>query len=196
MNEPKSIEIFYQGQGIQNTEPGDIILTHRNEIYSKLIVFGQGLRFRGKNRVYAHWSHVACVVDSSGGLVEALGNGVQGPAQGRNIEEYRDVEYVYINIGACQHDREQMQKFLLACIGRPYGWFEIISLGLALLTGTKVIFGNPATLICSALAAQSLTRGNFIWSRDPNVMMPADIAKEFDIIWTPPHGFMPYKGKL
>src|SRR5438045_9048603 len=60
--------------------PGDFILTHGNEWTSRLIAFGQGLRFRGLRAKYAYWSHTALVVDDAGSIVEALGTGVAHPS--------------------------------------------------------------------------------------------------------------------
>jgi hypothetical protein len=152
---------------------GDIILTHRSAFFSRLIAFGQSLRFRGARRPYAHWSHVAVVVGDRGELVEALGKGVQET----NISEYAQVEYHHVHIDALATDREEMRRFAARCVGRRYNWLEIPSLGLTLLTGAKFAFGNPGTLICSALGAQMLCRGDYIFDRDPNTMMPADIAE-------------------
>jgi hypothetical protein len=155
------------------TTPGDLVFTHRTAIYSKLITFGQGLRFRGADKKYAHWSHVAVVVGYNGELVEALGRGVVRT----NISYYRDVEYHYVGIQCAETDRLQMVNFAEACVGRRYAWVEIPSLGLTLITGAKLVVGNPGTLICSALAAEMLCRGDFIWPREPSTMLPADLAQ-------------------
>jgi hypothetical protein len=166
------------GQTVRNnTIPGDLVLTHREQLPSRLIAFGQRRRFRGPDRRFAHWSHVACVVGLNGELVEALGKGVEAT----HLERYTDVEFHYVATGAHPHDREQMARFLYACVGRPYGWSEILSLGLTLLTGGNFGFGNPGTMICSALAAQMLTRGDFVFPFDPNRAMPADIAKALQV---------------
>lgn len=162
------------GDAPLRTQPGDLILTHRDQLPSRLIAFGQRLRFRGANSSCAHWSHVACVVGNEGELVEALGNGVQAT----NLSRYRDVEFHYVPIDATLEDRRQMATFATTCVGRPYGYMEIVSLGLTLLTGAKFAFGNPGTLICSAMGAQMLCRGDYIFDRDPNRMMPADVARE------------------
>lgn len=161
------------------TRPGDIVLTHRRALPSRAIALGQRLRFRGADRPYAHWSHVACVSGYHGQLVEALGHGVEETY----LSRYRDVEYHYVRTDATLDDRLQMKAFLRACVGRPYGYLEIASLGLALLTGgSRFAFGSPGTLICSALAAQMLCRGDYIFERDPNRAMPADVAKLLGVL--------------
>lgn len=168
---------FGPGHVSLETKPGDLILTHRDQVPSKLIAFGQRLRFRGEDSPFAHWSHVACVVGHNGALVEALGAGVEATS----ITRYVDVEYHYVPVQATDADRRQMARFALDCVGRPYGYLQILSLGLTLLTGAKLAFGNPGTLICSALAAEALCRGDYIWPRSPGVMMPADLAQALGV---------------
>jgi hypothetical protein len=69
--------------------PGDFILTHGTAWTSWFIRFGQRIRFRGKDRRYAHSSHAALIVSGSGDLIEAPGAAVQK----RNIEVYKQTEY-------------------------------------------------------------------------------------------------------
>jgi hypothetical protein len=52
---------------------------------------------------------------------------------------------------------------------------------MLLTGGSRFAFGNPGTLICSGLQAQTLCRGQYIFEKDPGRMMPANLAKEFDI---------------
>jgi hypothetical protein len=171
------VKRYAPGDVSVETAPGDLILTHRDQPVSKLIAFGQRLRFRGKDRPFAHWSHVAVVVGFHGELVEALGRGVQRS----RLTRYTDVEFHYVSVDAALHDRRQMARFAEACVGRSYNWWEIVSLGLTLVVGAKIVVGNPGTLICSALAGEALCRGDYIFSRDPNSQMPADIAKELGL---------------
>ena len=57
--------------------PGDFILTHSPGLYGELIRFGETLRYWGKDKVFAHWSHAAIFVNDTGDIIEALGGGVQ-----------------------------------------------------------------------------------------------------------------------
>jgi hypothetical protein len=82
-NEPRiegvSFRMFAAGEGAQpgDYDPRDFILPHGSAFYSKLIRFGQTLRFRGKNRKYAWWNHAAMRISQTGDLIEALGPGVE-----------------------------------------------------------------------------------------------------------------------
>src|SRR5208283_1174397 len=100
-------------------QPGDFILTHGKAFFSKLIRFGQGLRFHGKDRKYIWWNHAAMIVSPEGELVEALGVGVRK----RNISVYKDTEYYIVHLGsglADVRDRDQAVKFAEWCLEEPY----------------------------------------------------------------------------
>jgi uncharacterized protein YycO len=157
--------------------PGDFILTHRHRPYSFVISHGQKLRFKGPDRPYAHWSHAAMIENPSGGIIEALGKGVV-----RNtLQEYKRVEYHYVHVDMDPHDRAQAVAFAQACIGQEYGWGNILGLAFTLATGSKLQFGFNGTEICSGLVARALERGDFIFPKAPNTMMPADLASYFQV---------------
>jgi uncharacterized protein YycO len=59
-----------------------------------VIRFGETLRYWGKDKVFAHWSHAAIFVNDTGDIVEALGGGVQK----RNISVYQGTEYVVVHL--------------------------------------------------------------------------------------------------
>ncbi|MGD1278721.1 MAG: hypothetical protein ABR964_16025 [Tepidisphaeraceae bacterium] len=173
---------FAPGEIVPPTDyqPGDFILTHGNGFFSKLIRFGQAIRFRGKNRKFAWWNHAALIVAEDGSLIEALGAGVRNT----NISKYAPTEYHLVHLNpslADRHDREQMVHFARDCLGRKYGWAIIISISLSLLTGCKFSFGFDGEFICSGLVARALERTSVIFLREPSHMMPADLAKYFNI---------------
>lgn len=168
---PKGVQPNYD-----DVKSGDILLINRHTGMSKAIRVGQALRFRKERKTYAYWTHVA-VVTKPGEIVEALVKGVAA----NPLEKYIDHDYVYVSIDAGNHDRAQMRAFAEACIGNPYGLLMDFSIGVALLTGANFLIGNPGTMICSGLAAQMLCRGDYIFKRDPNTIMPADLAEYFDI---------------
>ena len=170
--------------------PGDFILTHSTGIYGGLIRFGEALRYRGANKVFAHWSHAAIFADESGNIIEALGGGVQK----RNISVYEGTEYVVVHLPAATSpvDREQAVGFAEFCLNDPYGWLTIVSISLCLLTGTKLSVGVDGQQICSALVARSLERiGEIFTENEPWQLMPADLAKHFDVRLVGERGTVP-----
>ena len=89
------------GQTDPDPLPGDFILTHGGEFWSRVIHFGQGLRFAGKDQPYTFWNHTALVVDHAGAIVEALGTGVAL----RTIHDYEATQYTVVRIDASDEDR-------------------------------------------------------------------------------------------
>jgi len=159
--------------------PADFILTHGSPFFSWLIRFGQSLRFRGSDSKYAYWNHAAMIVSSSGDLVEALGAGVIRT----HLDKYAPKEFHLVSVEgiANDHDREQAVKFAEWCVGMPYGYMNIVSIALSLFTGGKFTFGFDGHAICSGLVARALERTNAIFNRTPSHIMPAVLAKYFNV---------------
>ena len=160
-------------------EPGDFILAHGKSFFSGLIRIGQRLRFRGADRPFAWWSHAAIIVGPDGALIEALGPGVQRA----NLTKYQPTEYHLVSIAASVSgdDRREAVAFAEWCIGLEYGWLTIVSIALGLLMGGKFTFGFDGQAICSGLVARALERTRVIFNRTPSHIMPADLAKYFDV---------------
>src|SRR6266403_1087041 len=153
--------------------PGDFILTHGGEFFSRVIHFGQGLRLAGKDRPYTYWSHSALIV--------ALGPGVQ-----RNtLASYKGTQYTVVHIDASDEDRKEMVAFAEHWVGGQYDWATIVSITLSLLTGLKLSFGFPGQLICSGLVARALERTSAIFDEEPSHVMPAELAKMFHVVPPP-----------
>jgi uncharacterized protein YycO len=160
--------------------PGDFILTHSAGVYGRFIRFGEGLRYWGQEKIFAHWNHAAIFGDESGNIIEALGGGVQK----RHISVYHGTEYVVVHLPAVTSvaDRQQAVEFAEFCLKDPYGWLTIASISLFLLTGAKFSFGVDGQQICSALVARSLERiGEIFTENEPWHIMPADLAKHFGV---------------
>jgi uncharacterized protein YycO len=170
--------------------PGDFILTHSSGIYGRVIRFGEALRYRGQDKVFAHWSHAAIFVDNDGNIIEALGGGVQK----RNISVYHGTEYVVVHLPliTTPPDRDEAVKFADFCLNDAYGWLTIINVALCLLTGAKISFGVDGQQICSALVARCIERiGEIFTEAEPWHIMPADLAKHFDVRLTGDKGQPP-----
>ena len=156
---------------------GDFILTHGDEWTSRLIRFGQSLRYRGASAKYTYWNHTALVVDSAGTIVEALGTGVAK----RSIHDYDPTQYTVVRIDASDEDRLEAATFATSSIGARYGWVTIVSLALSLLTGGKFAFAIDGQLICSGLVARALERTTAIFKHDPARIMPAELAEVYNV---------------
>ena len=158
-------------------QPGDFILTHDNSWTSRLIRFGQRLRYRGSEAQFARFNHAAIIVSHSGQLVEAVGTGVKVS----HISAYKKEEYALVRVYASADDRTQATQYANYCVGYKYGWFTILSLAWTLLTGGRFSFAVDGSLICSGLVAGALERTGAIWDRPATHCMPADLARYYDV---------------
>ncbi len=179
-----AVERLGPGEEATDIEPGDFILTHGDAWTSKLIRFGQRLRIHGADRKFTWWNHAALISSASGGLIEALGAGVVRT----EISKYKPVEYHLVRTGASRLDRDEMLAFGEWAAGdrrrsgrQRYGYVTILSIALTLLTGAKFSFSIEGQMICSGLVARSEERGTAIFSRDPTHIMPADLAKYYQV---------------
>lgn len=172
-----SLEACTAGQETTASCPGDFFLVHGDNFYSRLIQFGQGLRFKGENRHFGYWTHCGMFVGHSGEIIEALGHGVIE----RNISYYKDYKYIVVHVNASDQDRQQQVDFAKACLGDKYGWLTLVSIALSLLSGTKFSFNFDGQEICSGLVTRTLERTSFIPKRDASHMMPADLAQAFNV---------------
>jgi hypothetical protein len=173
-----AIEHLGPGERDRHPHPGDFILSHGGEFFSRVIQIGQGLTFMGEDRRFTYWNHSALIVSSDGGLIEALGPGVR-----RNtLTAYDDTQYTIVHIEASDEDRAQMVAFAEHWLGARYDWARIVSITISLLTGATLSFGFAGQHICSGLVARALERANKIFDQDPSHVMPADLAKMFGVV--------------
>ncbi len=173
---------YAPGQSVEHISRGDFLLTHGNEWSSALIRVGQGLRYRGDAKKFAHWSHAALFADEDGTIIEAVESGVQQ----RNVSVYHDTEYHVVHLTeASAADRTYAVAFARHCMGDLYGFLTDLSLCGTLLTGSKFFFGLDGQIICSGLVARALERTGAIFQYDPWNMLPADLAEAFNVTSVP-----------
>ena len=158
------------------------ILTHGKGLFSRLIRFGQRLRFGGGDQKYTWWNHAAIIVSKDGELIEALSDGVRLT----HLSNYTPTEYHLVHLEpslADQRDRAQMVEFAYACsrLQFEYDWLTIVSIAASLLTGCTVMFEFDGKMICSELVARALERTSVIFDHSPSYLMPADLAKHFQV---------------
>lgn len=159
-------------------QTGDVVLVYTDHAVSKLIRFGQRLRFRGERRRFAHWNHAALVLNERGDIAEALTRGVKLG----HISKYPVGSYVIVPLGASQADQAQILDFAKSVLAArwKYGYATIVALSISLLTGSKFVFGKIGTAICSGFVCEALTRAGAIFVKPPAYMTPADLAEHFD----------------
>lgn len=172
---PQKVQLIPPGQDVTNVQPGDFFLIHRKKFFSRLIQFGQGLRY---TREEAYWNHCGVFTDAKGSIIEAL---VKSGVTRGNISKYKDEEYIVVNVKALDEDRQQMMIFCDWASGKDYSFLTDINLAFWCIFGGKFDFSIDGHTICSGLVARTLERAGYIFDRDPTREAPADLARHFKV---------------
>lgn len=173
------VERYGPSEEATRFNPGDFILTHRHRPIAGLISVGQKFRFRGADAVYAHWSHCALVVAEDGALVEAETLGVE-----RNpISRYRSKEYHLVRLGSefAPEGRKQAVAYATSQVGQAFGFLALASATIFLMFGRPLKLSRRNHQICSGLVVRALKKGGLLPDADPALMLPADLAKIYDV---------------
>jgi hypothetical protein len=168
------------GESAEDLRVGDFLLTglKAQGIVSWAIKLGALLR--GYPRPFRRFSHAALVIASDGTLAEALAQGVvRSP-----ISKYAPADYAIVRTGVDEHDAHELLAFADAVLAARtrYGFATFVGLGLYCLTGAQVCIQQAGTAICSGFVSDALTRAGYVWPRPPFAMMPADLARFFDVV--------------
>lgn len=173
------VERYGSGQEAAEFTPGDFILTHRHHFIAGLISQTEERRFRGADAVYAHWSHIALIVTTDGALVEAETIGVvRSP-----ISKYRDGEYHLVRLGAefNPEERARATGYAIRQVGQSFGYLAMLGVTLYLLFGWPLRLMRRNHQICSGLVVHALQEGDQAQGLDPELALPADLAKLYDV---------------
>jgi uncharacterized protein YycO len=172
-------ERYGPGDQAARFEPGDFILTHRNRPIAGLITIAQKVRFRGPDAVFAHWSHCALVVDEGGSLVEAETFGVTRSP----ISKYRSTEYHLVLLGSefGPEGRKRAVDYANAQVGQAFGFLAMTGVTFFLVFGWPLRLMRRDHQICSGLVVRALKKGSLLQGSDPALMLPADLAKIYDV---------------
>ena len=174
-----TVERYGAGDEAGQYSPGDFILTHRRRPFAALISQAQKRRFRGPDAVFAHWTHSAFVVAEDGTIVEAEAMGVKLSP----IAKYRDFEYHLVRLGDefARPDRDRAVAYAKTQVGQAFGFLNMFGGALFLLFGLPLRLMRGNHQICSALVVRALQTGAQLLDMDPDLTLPADLAKRFDV---------------
>jgi hypothetical protein len=143
------------------------------------ISFAQKLRFKGPDAVYAHWSHCALIVDEGGALIEAESTGVTHSP----ISRYTDDEFHLVRLGSefSAEGRKRAVDYTNAQMGQGFGYLAALGAMIFLLTGLPLRLMRRNHQICSGLVVRALQKGGQLKGADPDLMLPADLAKIYKV---------------
>ncbi len=154
---------------------GDILLFHGTAFVDRLIQVGERIR---DTKAASYWNHAAYCLDGEGTIIQATGKGVE--IADVATTNFLDVAVIPNPLGPI--DTAQAIAFALSCKNVEYGYLEIVSIGLDLLTPHFVHFKSGDTLICSELVARCLEHGGWISPKlDTSHVMPSDLATWFHV---------------
>lgn len=143
---------------------------------AKLIRFGQGLPWRPTaNRTYGWPTHAVLVTGDDGSILEALASGL---TKG-NISKYADEQMAIVRPKLTPTQRAAGLAWAQAEFERHcrYGWTDIGSVVIQLLTPLKFDFNWNGSMICSAVIARYLEHGGTaLPTFSPFVTTPGDLA--------------------
>ncbi len=170
-------KVYAPGEEPAATNPGDFFLLQNTTFWSKLIKFGQWLRYHGDNRKYIGWTHTGMFIDRNGSIIEAIGAGVKID----NISKYKDKLYYVVNSKLSAPNRFQTVRGAKSFQKDKYGWISDVSIGFNFLTGIRIQITANNTINCSGLVAMALWAGGIIFNGTPQMFAPADLAACFNV---------------
>ena len=167
------------GETASGLRPGDFVLVAGTHFNSRVIRWGQKLRIHGADRKYVRWTHAALIVDADGALIEAVGKGVRR----WHLDRYRDAEYVVVHVETSEENRDEVVRFAEWALATrsEYSRLSTVSIGLSMLTGSRLTFFIDGQFVCSGLVAAALERTGNIFDRNSANIAPADLAKYFRV---------------
>lgn len=173
------VQRYGPGEEATDTQPGDILLARRRRLLPLLISAAERRRFRGPDSPFAHWSHCAVITDRTGRLTEAEATGVVSSP----ISKYRAGEYHVVSLGPdfAREDRSRAVAYAQSQVGAAFGYLALLGAIVFLLTGRPVRVMRRDHQICSGLVTRALQAGGLLREQDPFTMLPADLAKAFDV---------------
>ena len=172
-------EVCGPGQApITGLKVGDFLLVDRGKYAGRLIRWGQGVRFRGADRIYAQWNHAALVVSESGALTEAL---VKTGVTRSMISKYLGVRYVVVHTNGASNDQQHLLRYSDRSVGEDYGFGNCLCVILGYLTFNRVCIGVQSPN-CSAHVARGQLRLGAYFDRMPEGLAPADLARYYSVV--------------
>lgn len=136
----------------------------------KLIQAGERRRFG--NTDFARWTHSTLIVSAAGDIVEAIESGVQR----RNLEKYRDTDYMVVHVAAADQQRALAVGFAEAQVGDKYDVLDFVGLAVQAIFGWTLSLHTDKRFICSGLVSRATEKYIDAYPRSPESMMPADLA--------------------
>ncbi len=164
---------------------GDVVLIDElgQGLVSASVALGEVLRY-GRNSPYTQWTHIAIVYETCGQdpadilIVEARGS---TRVHKTSLSKYVK-HYAIVHTNVAESDWWEVKGFLDSVLAarEKYDYLAFVGLALYAVFGSRVCIQRAGTATCSGLVADALTRAQFIWSRPPYSMTPANVAVDLE----------------
>jgi hypothetical protein len=174
---PSTVRYFGPGVHCLDSQPGDLILTETDDLFAKVIRFGERIRMHGTDRVFAKVNH-AMIALGDGTVVEmASGGGRITP-----LAAYKHLAYAVVHVtNATDAQRAAAVSVAKWHEGIPYGFPSIASDSFYLLTGLPIALTVGQSVVCSAMAASTMRCMNLIPAKPDIAVLPCDLALYFNV---------------
>ena len=77
--------------------------------------------------------------------------------------------------------RRRAVEYAEAQAGKAFGYLALLGSAIFLLTGWPVRLMRRDHQICSGVVVHALQKGGLLLDLDPELTLPADLAKRFDV---------------
>ena len=160
-------------------EPGDFLLSRAHGVKHDVISWGQALRLPDEDKHYAGYTHAALVVSPTGGLIEAIGEGVCRSS----LKQYVIAKEVFqlVRIKASEAARRLVVEFAdrVLAAKAPYAGLAIVCTTVWAFTGYRLMLCRDGTYTCSGLVATALERTGATFGMHTALVTPAQLAVTF-----------------
>jgi hypothetical protein len=182
MNHPSvvpahTIRYFGPGEDCLVTAPGDLILFATDDLPAKVIRFGERLRLRGDDKVFAKVNHAGTSL-GDGTIVEMIGGG----GTVTPLANYKHLSYAVVNTTFTSLG-QQKAACDVACwyVGIDYGFPSVGSDSLYLLTGLPIALTIGQSVVCSAMATATQRPLGLIPAKADIAVLPCDLAQWYEV---------------
>lgn len=153
--------------------PGDIALVSSRGIVDLVIRLAQHRFFPPEE---AQWNHAVLIADESGGIIEALANGITYS----DIYKYRNKKLKYLHINyESEENRRAAVIYALHQINLGYGFREFFDLLLSAFIKLPFRIRDKNENVCSVMVALALQKGGIKLIKNPYDYCPAELDMEF-----------------
>jgi hypothetical protein len=175
---PHAIRYFNRWEHCIDTQPGDLILVATDDLFAKIIRFGERLRMHGDDKVFTRVNHAMIALgDGTGTVVEMIGGG----GTVTPLAHYQHLSYAVINTTATDAQHALAVKVARWYTGVDYGFPSVASDALYLLTGIPLALTIGQSVVCSAMATATQRPLGLIPSKADIAVLPSDLAQWYDV---------------